>query len=458
MVVRGSDQDEAAAPAVRPHDPELISLQADLAALTDELLNRYEEVTLLYDLSHELGVVLDVESASHTALIRSLQVIPARLGLVLVGRDGDLVAVAQAGSDSPDGRRARVAYDIGHAATRRMAQVMIHAGGVLEPGGPAVDEPVLAAPLFTREATATEGRAAGVLVFVGHGGSDRFSAGEAQLAAAVARQLGLGVENARLVAALRETERLERELELAAGIQRSLLPAQAPQAVNATFAAACLPAAHVGGDYYDFMRADDGVVVGVVADVTGHGLGPGLIMAMTRSVLRAQLGSRGSLSEALTDTNNVMWDDLVATGVFITLFVIRYDSRTGGVSYVNGGHHPALLRHRDGSVVELEVDGMPLGVLPDHRYDEGAKSLKPGDALLIFSDGLVEARSPDGAMLGTDRLREVVAAGDGCAQDLVDRVLADVKAFRAGVQQDDDITLLALSVSTEPDGDGRARA
>ena len=442
---------DAAALASTADVTELTSLWDDVTALTDELLNRYEEVTLLYDLSRELGVVLDVEGASGTALIRSLQVVPAKFGLVLVQNGEDLVCVATAGDAGPDRRRGTVAYDAGALAFSRIGQVMVHAGGELRQGDLRIDEPVLAAPLITGDARANQTGAAGALVFVGHDGLDRFSAGEAQLAAAVARQLGLGVENARLVTALRETERLQRELELAAGIQRSLLPGTSPRVLNATFAAACLPAAHVGGDYYDFVSSEDGVVHSVVADVTGHGLGPGLIMAMTRSVLRAQLRSSRSLAEAVLATNSVMWDDLVATSVFITLFAVRYDPRTGKLSYVNGGHHPALLRRRDGSVLDLNADGMPLGVLPDVRYEEGDGHLGPGDALLIFSDGVVEAQSPGGALYGTARLRQLVAKTGNCsAQGLVDTVLNDLERFRSGAKQEDDITLVAANVAGEP--------
>ena len=191
----------------------------------------------------------------------------------------------------------------------------LHTGtAYVGPTGPA-DDPVLAVPLLTHGGGAEKLSTAGVLVLVGHARDDRFSAGDAQLAAAVARQLSLGVENARTVSQLREKEGLDRELELAADIQRSLLPAIAPKLLNASLAAACLPAAHVGGDYFDFVRGDDGVVHAVVADVTGHGLGPGMIMAMTRIALRAELSGAQSLPEAIAAANRVMWDDLVATGV-----------------------------------------------------------------------------------------------------------------------------------------------
>jgi len=424
---------------------ELEALRLDVGALSEELLTRYEEVTLLYDLSRDLGVVVDVETASQTALQRTLHVIPAQWGtVVLQNGPDDLVAAATAGTAGPEGPYVGLADSAARAAIRLMAQVMVHSGSRIEKRGEPVPQPVLAVPLLSAAGTG----AAGALVLVGHGGESRFSAGDGQLASAVARQLSLGLESARIVAELRAKEGLERELELAAGMQRSLLPSVAPRMSNASLAAACQPAAHVGGDYYDFVPGDDGIVHAIVADVTGHGVGPGLIMAMTRRVLRAELRGPRALPAALASTNAAMWDDLVATAVFITLFAVRYDPTSRELGYVNCGHHPALLRHPDGSVEELNSDGMPLGLLPDPPYQEGRRVLEPGALVVLFSDGIVEARAPDATMYGTPRLQELVArAGDRSAQELVTCMLDDLKSFRAGTAQDDDVTLVVLRVS-----------
>ncbi len=427
----------------------LASVRAEADALAQELLDRYEEVTLLYDLSREVGVMLNVERAAQTALGRSLEVIPARLGMVFIATpDGDLVPIATGGSDHGDGALARLGRWAALQAMRRATYVMVHTGEALDGDTHTAQAPVLAVPLQVGEGEDVPGTAPGVLVYVGHGTAGMFSAGQAQLAATVARQLALGLENARLVAEVREKEGLERELELAAGMQRSLLPAKAPTVPNASLAAACLPATRVGGDYYDYLPGPDGVVNALVADVTGHGVGPGLIMAMTRSVLRAELRDRRPLPAALASTNAVMWEDLAATGVFITLFAVRYDPATRELRYVNGGHHPALLRHPDGSVEELDSDAMPLGLLPDPPYEEGVVVLEPGAVVLIFSDGVVETRSPDGELFGTPRLLDLVTRL-GAEGKLIPEVLDVLERFKGGGPQLDDVTLVELRVAGE---------
>ncbi len=432
---------------------ELVSLRADVDSLTDELLNRYEEITLLYDLGHDMGTVLDFEEASRTALARSLQVIPAGLGLVLLGdRPEALEVVVDSGMLNPDDARYRIARAAAAEAMRNSSQVMWMAGET-PGGGDAIAEPVLAAPLRVAGNSTTKTGMAGVLAFVGHNGSDRFSAAEAQLCAVVAGQLGQGMRNARAINQLREKERLEADLSLAASVQRSLLPARPPAVAGVKLAAACIPAAQVGGDYYDFLPDADGGVSVVVADVAGHGLGPGLIMAMTRSVLRAELRRSGSLTDVLQATNAVMWDDLVATEAFITLFVGRYEPTKQQLRYVNAGHQPALLRHADGTVKELDSDGMPFGILASPRFEEKTEQLASGDLLLIFSDGVVDASSPMGVAFGSDGLKALLAAGGSQSADqTVTHVLAHLAGLRADGSQDDDITLVGLHVLPTSDG------
>ena len=428
---------------------ELLSLRSDVESLTVELLDRYEEITLLYDLAKEMGVVVDLAGAAATALHRSLQVIPALFGTVLVGGCSDeFTTVAVCGESDVEGSRAEVVRLAAAEAVRTGSPVMVNAGHPIQLGGRPLGEPVLVAPLTISGAATTEANLAGVLAFVGHADADRFSAAEAQLCAVVAGQLGQGMENARVVNQLREKDRLVADLEVAAGIQGSLLPRRPPTLHGAELAAACLPATQVGGDYYDFLTDADGGVSIVVADVAGHGLGPGLIMVMARSVFRAELRHSASLAAALQATNSVMWEDLVATETFITVFVTRYQPDTRVLQYANAGHQPALLRHINGSIEELTGEGLPLGILTSPPYEVCSRRLAVGDAVLIFSDGVVEASAPDGAAYGIGRLKSLFGRyGNASPADVVAKVLAEVAGLQEANVQDDDITVVVLRVS-----------
>lgn len=432
-------------------DVELHSLRADVDSLSVELLSRYEEITLLYDLAKDLGVVLDIDQAAQTVLARSMQVVPAQLGLVLVGPSAaELRIVAEERLRDEDGRHCELALQAAEMAVVLGRQVLVNAGERLPVNGEPVPNPVLVAPLPAIEAIAGRSPTVGAVVFVGHANAHRFSAGEAKLSEVVAQQLGQGITNAGVIAQLREIERLESELELAASIQRSLLPRRTPPVARGSFAARCLPATQVGGDYFDFVPGMDGLISFLVADVSGHGLGPGLIMAMTRSVLRAELRNPGSLSQALYNTNRVMWDDLSAAETFITLFAARFDPSSRRLHYVNAGHHPALLRHPDGTLEELTSFGMPFGILSTSDYEECSQPLEPGDTVLIFSDGVVETTAPDGAAFGLDRLQTLTAQASESAEAQVSRVLDELGEFQGSRRRDDDVTVVVLRLDDEP--------
>ncbi|MDP9417248.1 MAG: SpoIIE family protein phosphatase [Actinomycetota bacterium] len=426
-------------------------IREDLDLLTDEVLARYEEVTLLHELSQDLGVVVDVRSAANAALARTFKAVRAQLGQVLVWApdEDDAVEVACAGVAGQDLLLRRLASDTARTALTSGAEVMVHAGQTVPGSELVAGQPVLAVPLRLDGAGSRGSRAPGVLVLVGNAERQRFSAGEAQLAATVARQLAVGLENGRLIAALRDKERLEHELGIAAGIQGQLLSGDPPALPGARLRAVCLPAEHVGGDYYDFVVTDDGTLTAVVADVTGHGVGPALIMAMTRSVLRAEFRNAANLSDALAATNRTMWDDLLATGLFITVFCLAFEPQHMRVRYVNGGHHPALLRRPDGRVQELDSDGMPIGLLPDPGYEQGEARVEPGSLVLAFSDGVVENRGPDGKLFGTARLVEFLRE-HGDEPDFIDRLLVTLERHRAGAPQQDDITVVQLLVDEAP--------
>lgn len=418
--------------------------EAEAAALADELLERYEEITLLYELSRELVAVFDESEACATVLGRAATVMPVRYG--------EVVLVDEKARTTRRGAAIGVATAPQAALVRGLAARAVGGGlpllrdrGQLWEGEP-LDGPALAVPLSVGS-TDPGVLPFGALVLLGEG-QDRFTAGEASLASTVALQLATVVANGRLVASLREKERIEKEVEIAASVQRQLLPTRAPQLPGVTVQALCLPAASVGGDYFDFV-GDGHVVTALVADVSGHGIGPGLMMAMTRTALRRELKDNTPLPTALTSVNTLMWDDMLATGLFITLFCIRYDSHTGVLSYVNAGHHPALLRRADGEVEPLDGDGYPLGLIPDPVFDERSVRLHEGDAVLLFTDGIVEERCAGGEMFGSTRLTETVAKAE---RQVMPRVLEAVDAFRGEAPQQDDITMLELRRDTAAGG------
>jgi sigma-B regulation protein RsbU (phosphoserine phosphatase) len=236
----------------------------------------------------------------------------------------------------------------------------------------------------------------------------------------------------------------EKEIEVAAHIQRTLLPGRPPQVAGAAVAGHCFPATRVGGDCFDYVLDAEGRLVAFVADVAGHSISSALLMAMGRSTLRREIATGASPAEVLTATNRTMFDDLVATELFITMFCARYDPRSRSLEYANAGHNPPLLRS-DGQVLELDADGAAIGILAEVEFEAREAEVAPGDRLLLYTDGAPEALDQAGAQFGEERLRALLDEQPETPPDaFVEHAYATVRAHAAGAPQQDDITLVAL--------------
>jgi PAS domain S-box-containing protein len=241
-----------------------------------------------------------------------------------------------------------------------------------------------------------------------------------------------------------ERQRLEQELHIARLIQQTLLPKSLPGLPDYEVAAYYQPARQVGGDFYDFLELPDGRLGLIVGDVSGKGVPAALVMAITRTMLQAayRLGSPG---EILEHVNNTLYRD-IPPNMYVTCLAALLDSRTGRLQYANAGHDLPYLRHADG-VSKLRATGMPLGLMPGMSYEQKEFTLQPGDSVLLYSDGLVEAHDPQREMFGFPRLQGFVGAHPGGAT-LIDTLLAELERF-AGEEweQEDDITLVTLQRS-----------
>ncbi len=274
-----------------------------------------------------------------------------------------------------------------------------------------------------------------------------FSAADFRVFQALGGVVGLAVENARLLAEKAEQERLKRELAVARDIQQQLLPTDLPSPPGLDIAALGRPCEETSGDYYDVVPMSEGRLALVVGDVSGHGLGPALLMASTRALLRASLQRNAPPSDVLAWMNDYLYRD-TPDGTFVSLFLGVLDPRDASVRFASAGHNPPLLLRRDGQIEELERTGPVLGVVEGVPFDMAdAVTLAPGDVLLGYTDGAFEAQRADGSMYGEERfrdsLRRHVAAG-GNARTIVDNLFADLEAFLGDTPMQDDVTLLLV--------------
>ncbi|HEY5514129.1 MAG TPA: SpoIIE family protein phosphatase [Geomonas sp.] len=245
--------------------------------------------------------------------------------------------------------------------------------------------------------------------------------------------------------ALLENASILKEMEIAKQIQLSLLPPAPPPMPGIDCAGRCVPASHIGGDYYDIFLNGDEVDM-VIADVSGHSVGAALIMVETRSVLRAQLQTLHSPAEILAALNELLHDDLSRAELFITMSYLSYHAKTGRLLYTNAGHPPTLLYRPSGETFfELDAEGLILGVKKEVQFEERSLNIEHGDLLLLFTDGIIEAEGPGGELFGTERLQGIlVREYQKPAADIITAVLEAVRAYTGVSSFKDDISMLVL--------------
>jgi anti-sigma regulatory factor (Ser/Thr protein kinase) len=242
---------------------------------------------------------------------------------------------------------------------------------------------------------------------------------------------------------------VEQELRVARLIQETLLPKTLPQIDQYSIAAFWQPARAVGGDFYDFVYYPDGRLALVIGDVTDKGVPAAMVMASTRTLLRAAAERLQDPGAVLERANDLLCPDMPPK-MFCTCLFAVLDPQTGVLRYANAGHDLPYRRSATG-VDEMRATGMPLGLLPGMRYDEKEITLLPGETVVFYSDGIVEAHSPSYDMFGFNRLRDLVAQHD-CGEDFVPFLLEQLTQFTGeNWEQEDDVTIVTLQRWSQED-------
>lgn len=250
---------------------------------------------------------------------------------------------------------------------------------------------------------------------------------------------------------LREQERMRGELATARRIQQAMLPASAPESGSLNIDFFAESASEVGGDYFDFLPVGEHQMAIAIGDVTGHGVPAALLMAVVRSCLHTQVLTNHRVIDVMKVANNLVRSSSLERQL-MTFFYSILDTRTGILTYANAGHlHPYLFRASTGVVEILPSASYPLGVRDSATYPEKQVQLHPGDLLVFYSDGIIEAKSPDGEEFGFDRMEGLVRShGDLPADRFVKELLAEWRQFTLASKEqpnEDDVTVVAVKLA-----------
>jgi sigma-B regulation protein RsbU (phosphoserine phosphatase) len=260
------------------------------------------------------------------------------------------------------------------------------------------------------------------------------------------------------VPSIEERTRIEAELALGRRLQRSFVPLVAPEVPGWALASHYEPAREVGGDFFDIFapRGRRHELAVVVADVTGKGIAAALLMAFARPLIHAAIDHARRPAVALERTNRILVEERRAA-LFITALCVYLDTQSGDFVLANAGHEPAFIIRANGwRLEEFDAPGPLLGAFPRIPLEERTGHLEPGDVLLLYTDGVTDARGPDGSRFGDDRYRSAIGGAEGAtAQALVDAIVGAVRAFQADEPAADDLTLVVarrLPVRVRPSG------
>ena len=436
-----------------------LGAERDAAQVAAELSERYEEIDLIYTISEILGQTIRLDEAADRILREVSGVVRARRATLLVHdrERGLLRIVAAQGVDVQDIEPIEVddACSVAARVFREMRIVSYDPTDpqAVNPGCPEGRTYRGKAFLSVPVLYATPGERAkpiGVINLTDRMGTDAFTAGDRKLVAAIANQIGAAIENATLVAKDLSQQRVRRELELAHDLQLKLLPSPLVIAARVDVAARCRQAESVGGDFYNLLNLPDDRIGVIIGDVTSHGFGAALIMAlvMAASGIHAQAGERPT--EVLQRIGQSLTEELGRTEMFLSLFYGVIDPRAGRLTYANAGHpHAFLVDTETGRPIRLEATRPPLGIAAAPGRD-GVLTWRPRTGVVcLFTDGLAEAEADGerGGRFGEERvLGHVGRLAGHSTRDMLEAIYADLAGFTGGAPAADDRTLVILKV------------
>jgi GAF domain-containing protein len=297
---------------------------------------------------------------------------------------------------------------------------------------------ILALPLIAK------GALLGVMLVDHQSVGERADQRRMNILTGTAQQFSLAMETGRLQADSMLREKMEKELEVAQGIQRSFLPSTLPNLPGCALSVFYRAARQVGGDFYDFIPLRSGKWGVVVADVADKGVPAALFMVLSRTNLRAAAFSRESPAETLRRVNELLLSDS-RSDLFVTVWYGVFDPAQHEIVYANAGHNPPLVLHSGGQFEELTAPGMALGVMPEMRLEERRIKLTPGDTLIAYTDGVTEAIRADNSEFGVVGLqRAAYSVRRQAASDMMKVIVQAVDQFTQGQPQFDDVTLVLI--------------
>ena len=398
--------------------------ESEIESLCAEILERYEEATFVYRLSEQIGSVLGERAIALLVVREAANVLGAHTAELWLKTDARLARVAA----FPGGPEVEPAIEV---------QETIATGRTFVCDGATGSGASAAVPL-------PDGYGAylGALVLHGRHAGRSYLTGEIKLMAAIAALAAAFIRNERLAEKARGAEARRKEDEIARAVHRGLLPRHDPLFAGLDLSGGFRAADGLGGDYYGYVAMADGSLGVAIADVSGHGVGAALYMAIAKGALETEARDTLSCGDVLGRVNEVLSSDFYSTDMFATSVFARFLPDARRFVWSNAGHNPPLVIRAQGDVEQLKACGPALGIVAGARWRDLETRFGPGDILVLYTDGVVEARDASRQFFGVDRLIEAVKLPAVNAAAIRVNVLDAVARHVGARPVEDDLTLL----------------
>lgn len=302
------------------------------------------------------------------------------------------------------------------------------------------NEVIIASPLLVK------GKELGVIFIIED--KNKFITSDEETIAALTIQVAIAINNAKIYADLRVKERISQELEVAARIQKTILPKDIHNIFGLEITNYFNPAKEVGGDYYDYTIKDDENVSITIADVSGKGVPAAFLMALGRSILKTLERQNESPAINLRNLNQIIYPD-ITEDMFITMLHSNFNAKTRILTYSNAGHNPLIVYRAGTDEIELHsVKGMAIGFIKKYDYRQGELKLNKGDIVLYYTDGITEAENPDKELFGFNRLKKIIYDSRfENVETIKDNILNEINIFKRDYHQVDDLTMVIIKAT-----------
>ncbi len=430
-----------------------ISHEQEMESMSQEILARYEEVNLFYELSEELASVFDEKRIIDIILSKAKEILLADAALVYL-RDEAKEDLCLFAKYCPLNRNnPRLQEDVKTLAEwcyEEQQSILVESISDLPQIAQEFDKfyafqneqdfTALISPIHIRE------NQLGVFAALRVQEYEPFNGQDNRLMSALSSMMAVSLHTSQLLEKAKQEELARKEIEIASAIQQSLLPRETPRIAGIDLASKYIAANKVGGDYLDYLTDEKGNLYFVVADVSGHNIGSAIIMSSCRSVIRMSMFQGKKPAEILQLANRVLYPDLDRSESFLSAIVGYLDVSAGEVLLANAGHNPALVWRAHSREVEwLMSDTFFIGLESNLDVENKRVKLHENDLLLLYTDGLVEATNAQGERYENDRLAQLIEAlAELSARNIIERLSDDVKRFMGRNFFDDDISALIL--------------